>query len=178
MPRRRIGSLSASSQRSSLLASAEPFGACRACAARPGVPDGLPDEPLEELTPELPYPAHWVGEALHGHDRRARCGVDDDLFLAVGDTLRVDPDDTVVDAALLDDPRSDFGIPVEATGVRDLDAARGGHVAPQEPRDCHPNGPDVRFHVRLRSDEKIAIALDLAGEVAKHLAAALQLQPA
>src|ERR1700674_5148218 len=147
MPRRRIGSLSASTQTS-----------------------------LEELTPELPDPAHWVGESLDRHDGRTRFGVDD-LLVAVGNSLRVDPDDAMVDATLLDHQRPNFGIALEATRVGDLEAAGSDDIAAHEPGDRHLHASDVGFHVSFRSDEQVAIALDLAAEVAQQLAAILQLQP-
>src|ERR1700675_3446983 len=119
----------------------------RAFDARPGAPCGSREAPLEELTPELPYPAHWVGEALDGNDRRVCCGVDDDLLITVGNALRVDPDHAVVDAALLDHQGPHLGIALEATSVRDLETARSDDVAAQESRDRHPHGPDIGFDV-------------------------------
>src|SRR5665213_28103 len=141
-------------------------------------PGRLAPGPLEELTPELPYPADRVRETLDDDRRLAGWRVDDDLVLARGNSLGMNPDDAMVDAALLDHERADRRVALETTRAGDLEAAHRDHIAAHEASDRHLHGPDVSLHVRLRSDEQVAVALDLAAEVAEQLAAALQLQPA
>src|SRR6266571_350991 len=107
--------------------------------ARPGAPDDLPDAPLEELTPELPYAAHRVGDALYGRYPRMRCGVHDDLVLPLGNALRVNPDHAVVNAPFLHHQRAHLRVAFETSCIGDLEAALRDDIAAQEPRDCHPD---------------------------------------
>src|SRR5476651_1905287 len=134
--------------------------------------------PLEELTPQLPHPAHWVRDALACHHGRSRRRIDDDLVLTLGHAFWVDPDHPVVNASFLDHQRAHFGIALEAACARDLETAGSDDIAAYEPGDRDPDGANIGLDMGFGADQKVAVALDLAAEVAKQLAAAFQLQPA
>src|SRR5260370_17091657 len=139
----------------------------------------FPDPRLEELTPELPDPAHRVREGPQRHHlRRARRGLDDRRVLGLGHAFRVDPDDSVVDAAFEDHQGAHPRVAFQAPGVRDLEPARGDDVAAHEAGDRDPRALDVSLDVGLWADEEVAVTLDLAAEAAKDLPAALALQTA
>src|ERR1700681_3257624 len=90
--------------------------------------DGLFEGRLEELTPELPDLADRARHGPQSDDRGPRRGVDDGHRLRIRHTLGMDPDDTQVDAALLDHERADLGVALEAPCRRDLQPVRRDHV--------------------------------------------------
>src|SRR5487761_19456 len=144
-------------------------------ALRPAL-DGVPERPLEELTPHFPYPAYRVRDAPKRRDRRARRRIDHHLVLSLGHAFRMHPDHAVMNATFLDHQRADFGIALQAAGAGDLEAAGGHDVAAHETRDRHPVAADIGLDVRFRADPQVAVALNVAAEIAQDLAAALQLQ--
>src|ERR1700682_415083 len=129
---------------------------------------------LEELTPELPDPADWVRHGLQGYDPGARRGLND-CHLRLGNSLRVDSDHAEMNAAFLDHQGPDFGIPFETARARDLQPAHCDDFAADETCDSHLLASDVRLDVGLRTDQQVAVTLDLAAEIAQNLASALEL---
>lgn len=70
-------------------------------ALRALIREGRLEGRLEELTPELPDLADWVGHGSQGYDPRPRRCIDDSHWLGIRHALGMDADDAQVDAALL-----------------------------------------------------------------------------
>src|SRR5579859_444285 len=131
---------------------------------------------LEELTPELPDPAHRIGEALQGHHRRSRSELLAWRRGGLRHALGVDADHTVVNPTLLHDQGADTGVALQPPGAGDLEPVHGDDVPADEPGHGDARAVDVGLHVGLWPDEQVAVALDVAAEVPEHLAPALDLK--
>src|SRR5215470_19407455 len=123
---------------------------------------------LEELTPELSDPSHRVRSGSQSYDGRRGGNLGHALRWRVRYAFRVHTDDTVVDASLLDDQRAYRGVPLEAACARDLQPVVGDHVAADQARDRDLVTADVGLHVCVGTDHEVAVAVDLAVEVAEH----------
>src|SRR5712691_9536082 len=153
-------------------------GAGRPLESRP-VARAWPDARLEELTPELPDPAHRVRDGPESHHRSGpRRGLHDRCVLGLGDAFRMDPDHAQVNAAFQHHERPYPSVTLEPSRVRDLEPASGDDVPAHQAGDRHLRALDIRLYVGLRADEEVAVAVDLAAEPAQDLAAALDLQAA
>src|SRR5450759_2445862 len=88
----------------------------------------------------------------------------------------MDSDDTEMNAALLHHESAHLGVALQAPGRRDLQPAGRDHVAADEARYGHLLAADVRLDTGIRTDQQIAVAFDVAVEIAEHLAATLDLE--
>ena len=82
----------------------------------------------------------------------------------------MDAYDSVVNASLLDDQGPDSSVPLEASARRQAQLAKRGDVPADQPGDGDVGAPNGRRHSGALADHQRAGALDLAGEVAQHLA--------
>src|SRR5438445_692155 len=140
--------------------------------------DGFLDCPLEELTPEFSDSPDWAWRGPQRYDRRLRRHVGHALARCVGNAFGVNSDHSVVNAAFLDDQGAYCGVSLQPAGARDLQPVAGDDVPSDETGDRDPGAPDVRLHLRLGTDQQVAVALDLPAEDAQDLARPLQRQVA